>query len=494
MPHVALLPFLFLTVACASVMAGRVAHLPLTALGAMMMVHLHVAQLLFAGVLSLMAWAAALWWTWRAHAFRKYRGAFALSAAIVGLFLLPIALDLVLHRPNNLDDILAYLRRYPNPSRGFAVASKYLLGFLLLSQDTSRLVMGPVSGLFGQARQAPHVVVYWALLAAGLAASAVLAARGMRSRFAAMLLAAGVVAGLLFLYWGNRITGEMYTFNGYFFFSVHLLALFWIAGTISAWQARRRPLPARWTTALWALPFLCMLPASAEFRNPDLGARMVDEIARALPPGPTLQLVFRHDDWDTATGVANQLARRGQPFCVSPEWWYMFGRDAVCAAGATTRPVLLTNRAWFDLGHQPLPLPLSIDAHDTAARREGFYAPEGDHAWTASAATLYFTLLPHPAGALKLTVTGSILPERPVEVTLNGRPLGTLDGIWKSSATLAVPREALRFGEENALRFRTANAGPIAGDRRVLGFSLVNIRLEPVHGPDPPLVKSMIGR
>ena len=53
MPHVALFAFLFFASACASVAAGRIGHLPLVALGAMLLVHLHMAQFLFAGVMSL---------------------------------------------------------------------------------------------------------------------------------------------------------------------------------------------------------------------------------------------------------------------------------------------------------------------------------------------------------------------------------------------------------------------------------------------------------
>ena len=478
MPHVALFPFLFFSVACASVMAGRIGHLPLAALGAMMLVHLHVAQLLFAGVLGLMAGAAAVLWTWRARAFRKYRGAFALSAGIVALFLLPIVLELVLHHPNNLDDIRGYLQRYPDPSRGLAVASKYLLGFLLLSQDTTLLVLGPAGGLFEQALHSPHVVVYWVLLAAGLAAAAILAVRGVRSRFAGMLLAVGVVAALLFLYWGNRITGDMYSFNGYFFFSVHLLALFWVAGTLSGWQEARQPVWSRWARVLWALPFLCMLPAAAEFRNPDVGSQAVGQIARTLPPGRMLQLVFRHDDWDTAVGVANQLARHGRPFCIAAEWGFMFGREYVCPPGGAPRTVAIAPTAWYDLGSEPLPWPIDLEAGGVNARSEGLYPLEGDHAWTAAKAALRFTPLPNPAGTFRLTVTASVLPGRPVAVALNGHPLGTLEGIWKSSATLAVARGWVRFGEENELAFGTANAGPIAGDSRQVGFSLVSVRLE----------------
>ena len=76
--------------------------------------------------------------------------------------------------------------------------------------------------------------------------------------------------------------------------------------------------------------------------------------------------------------------------------------------------------------------------------------------------------------------TSGVLPQRPVEVTLNGQLVGTLDGIWKSEKSFESERGMWRFGEVNRLGFETANAGPVAGDSRVLGFSLIRVRVEGV--------------
>jgi hypothetical protein len=91
MPHVALFAFLFFAAACASAAAGRAEDLPLLALGAMMLVHLHVAQFLFAGILSLAACTALA--VGARRELRQHAGAIALSAGIVGLFLLPMVLE-----------------------------------------------------------------------------------------------------------------------------------------------------------------------------------------------------------------------------------------------------------------------------------------------------------------------------------------------------------------------------------------------------------------
>src|ERR1019366_6867458 len=277
MPHVALFPFLFFASACASVAAGRVGHLPLLALGAMTVVHLHVAQILFAGVLSLAACLAALVWALRApasrRAFRQHAPAVALSVGIVALFLLPMVLDLVLPKPNNLDYVRAYLQLSPDPHQGIGVSSRYLLGFLTFSPDAVSPVYAPASDLLAQAAHTPHVAICWALFAAGLGTSVAMAVRHPKllSRFTWVALAEGVVIVALFLYWADRITGGMYQFNGFFIYSLHLLGLFLIAAAMSAWLASRWPHLGRWGRLVWTIPFLSMVAAAGEFRNPDTG-------------------------------------------------------------------------------------------------------------------------------------------------------------------------------------------------------------------------------
>jgi hypothetical protein len=291
-----------------------------------------------------------------------------------------------------------------------------------------------------------------------------------------------VIAGL-FLYWANRITGGMYNFNGFFFYSIHLLGLFLIAGVVSGWEVNRRPILGRWGRLLWVVPFVSMAAVAGEFRNWDPGTPAVLAIANGLRGADTYELLFQHDDWITATGVANQLVRRRQAFCVTDNWGFMFGHEYECRAGKTPRKVVITRNAWFDLGRQPLKLPVVMDTEEVWARREGFYAaeyaPEGNHCWSGRRASLTFTLESEAVAAEYLvTVTGSVLPDRPAEISINGHRLGVADGIWKSSTNFRVGREWLRPGEMNTLTFETANAGPITGDARELGFALMGVRID----------------
>ena len=331
MPHVALFPFLFFASACASVAAGRVGHLPLLALGAMAMVHLHVAQILFAGVLSLGACLAALVWAVRVPAgrrdFRQHAPAVALSVGIVALFLLPMVLELVLHKPNNLDYVRAYLQLYPDPHQGIVVASRYLFSFLIFAPDAVARVDAPASEVLARAASTPHVAIYWAVFAAGLGACIAGAARGgkLLSRFVWVALVEVVAIVALFLYWADRITGGMYMFNGFFIYSIHLLGLFLIVGAISTWQANRLPHWGRWGRLAWAIPFFAMVAVAGEFRNADTGTPAIQKMSDEMRTPGVNELQFQHDDWPTAVGVANQFVRRGQAFCVTGDWGFMFG-------------------------------------------------------------------------------------------------------------------------------------------------------------------------
>ncbi len=392
-----------------------------------------------------------------------------------------MGLELVLHKPNNLDYLRAYLEKYPNPNQGIAVAARYLLGFLTFSPDIDRRVYAPASGLAAQAAANPLVVAYWLLFAAGLCMAVAMAVRcpKLLSRFTWIVLAECAVISVLFLYWANRITGEMFNFNGFFFYAIHLLGLFLIAGTVSTWQATFRPGLVRWRRLVWAGALLSIVAVAGEFRNPDQGNPAIQKISEQLRAPDRYELLFQHDDWQTAVGVANRLARRRQKFCVTGNWGFMFGYEYVCAPAAAPRKVVITPSAAYELGSQPLKLPLTIDMEEVAARKDGFYAPEGDHCWSRRTASLAFGLdRDAGAAAYRVTLTGSVLPERPVQVSLNGRRVGVADGIWKSSVSFVAGGDALRPGEINRLTFDTANSGPIAGDARELGFSLMDVRIE----------------
>lgn len=100
-PYLYVLPFLLLAVTAPSVVVGELASLPAYVLAAGMLVHGHASFLMFVGVTTTVV--LACWWVVqrdrRAELLREFRRPILVSAAILGVFLLPMVADLVLHWP-----------------------------------------------------------------------------------------------------------------------------------------------------------------------------------------------------------------------------------------------------------------------------------------------------------------------------------------------------------------------------------------------------------
>ena len=296
------------------------------------------------------------------------------------------------------------------------------------------------------------------------------------SRFTWIVLAECALISALFLYWANRITGEMYNFNGYFFYAVHLLGLFLIAGTVSGWQANLRPDLGRWSRLVWALPLLSIVAVAGEFRNPDRGMPAIQKISDELRAPDRYELLFQHDDWLTAMGVANRLARRRQDFCVTGNWGFMFGYEYVCAATAAPRKVVITQTAAYDLGTAAP----EVAGYHRYGRPGG---AQGRILWAGGRPLLERAYRQPrlrsgsrcgrggvPCDADRVGAAGAS-----GAVSLNGRRVGVADGIWKSSVSFAAARgraaarrdqpDDVRYGELRADRGRRARVGLFADGR-----------------------------
>ena len=106
MPDVLFISYLLFAISTASVLAGEVRDLPWVALSSMLLIHSHVAQILFTGLIGggsiLLLFLrqmragklAALW--------AEQRRYILWAAAICAVFLAPPVLDFVLHKPNKL--------------------------------------------------------------------------------------------------------------------------------------------------------------------------------------------------------------------------------------------------------------------------------------------------------------------------------------------------------------------------------------------------------
>lgn len=121
----------------------------------------------------------------------------------------------------------------------------------------------------------------------------------------------------------------MYNFNGYFFFSVQLLALLALCALISnvAGQSLKRRTQVALASASCALLLLTSLKTDYP-SNPDV-LRIVSSIREKRVEAA--MLVFPEPlDWAIAAGVASYMQRSGIYFCVTPDWEFMFGPAHTC--------------------------------------------------------------------------------------------------------------------------------------------------------------------
>ncbi len=335
-PYMALISFVVLVASCASVARGNWQHLPVLAFFAMVMIHSHVAQLLFATILGTAAIAIAIIRELRRRNFvqavHTYRYRLAAGSAIVIFFALPILIDFATAHPNNVHEIRAYLRQHHGEHNSLSTALLYTCSFFTYYVTPEAVLAKPGATLGDLLNAESFVRVYWSIfLFVGL--FAVISHSGSDRKttpFVKLVFANIVLIGLLFLYWSWRMTGPMFTFNGFFFFSVQLLALFGVAALVAGGLGRSLKSTDQIALACASVPLLLL---TTGVRNSYPGNPDVLPIVRAIEQKHIRDLVLTFTEPEAslrATGVASYLEREGIYFCVDPKWGYVFGVDHVC--------------------------------------------------------------------------------------------------------------------------------------------------------------------
>ena len=123
---------------------------------------------------------------------------------------------------------------------------------------------------------------------------------------------------MLFLYWGTRIVGGFFAFNGNFIYALHLLIWFSLLAVIEPrlhWRTARI-LNVLAVVALVTLSILERQALRSGIQSPP-GILQAATVVPASPFG-TLAIRFDHVNWAWAVGVANSMQRMGKPFCVRP--------------------------------------------------------------------------------------------------------------------------------------------------------------------------------
>lgn len=337
-PHVLLMPFLcFLTAAC-SVAAGRTRDFAIMAIAGGFLFHGHVAQPLFVGGLSALTLFLhhrnrGLGWRDIRAEISAHRRVLCFCAAWAALLLLPLAIDIVAYgREGNVATIIGRFQSNASHGKSIFQSFLYFLSFATYSvkQEDIFTRLGDVTVQFFA--QNALTFVAWAVILAVPAwlfrrRAADLPADTRRFVGGAYILLIATV--LLCVVWGLMQAGPMFQFNGFFYYGVYYFAaVLGLAIVLTVF-----PLPARpvWLTiaaclvAIWFTRGFLSTPLSPA----DAGQDMRDAVERLvrLQPGkrPKL-LVFEHDAWPTAAGIALELQRRDIPFYAAHSWNFMFGR------------------------------------------------------------------------------------------------------------------------------------------------------------------------
>jgi hypothetical protein len=335
MPNLYVAPFLLLLTAAASVAAGRVAHLPLLALAGGLLVHGHVSFLLFAPILAGAAVAASLW-TGR-PAWREARAAVIGAVAVLAVFALPIALNLLLHWPGEFARYVEY--DGGGGGAGAADIARYVLHYYargtLLGAATATLYFG----------------------AAGLLTRRLPA--GPPRRFLAAAVCAAAAATVLFTgYVARGIDDLRFTYVGEFTRAIPLLLL-WVAVAAAATSPAVRRLPAlsairaqrpvgTWLVAAAVIGALGVGSGAPALRTlpehvPDMPA-VIAALARYTGGRPAVMDV-KQEAWPAFTALIVRSDRSGLRVCARDPWWEFMVTDRyICTPDdlAWGSPVRLT--------------------------------------------------------------------------------------------------------------------------------------------------------
>lgn len=510
MPHVLLFCFLFFVTVCASVASGKSSRLPWLALSGLMLVHGHVAQALFVGVLSVAAVITLCWRNGRSHGGREFlrqiRRPATISLVLVMVFAFPILLDMGLHRDNNVRAILHHAHTHKGWQQNFGQSLKYECSFFAFVPDPEVVLQSASAHLVSRGWSKPYVAAYWGLGFAmlGLALGLYFLAKERLSYFARYALAEVLVICILFYYWTLKMSGALFNFNGYFFFSIQLLVLLLLAAFIL--NRARLSITRTVSVALCALLPLSMFAAKTGFVNTETGTPETDRLVTHLPPdnGTVLHLTFDSADWMLEAGVASRLQHEHRQYCVDDLWAFIFGRDHRCLQFANLTNLILTHSPakceapckllskddQYQFEWEPYPefkLPFTIKLDDISSLNKGFneFLGTGGPVWAKGQATIYFRLAPDfgEAQTVQVRIFGTANPGRPVKILLNGHELGTIVS-GEESKDFTFSRNLLLTGE-NRLGIQVDHPLEVEGDPqndpRVLGFQFVKAEFAPAQ-------------
>ena len=370
-------PFLCFLVASASVAAGRAQDLPWLALPACFLVHGHAAMPLFVVPLTLVAYTALIFqckktsakWPWRSAPVPHF-----VAGAIIALFLLPMAVDVVTAHPNNLQLIVQHLQHSYGAGKSAAQSVLYFLHFGAYAAYPSSNSI-PSFETFDWPGTVAFFTKHWeayGLWVLVLAACVVLAKRPPsidepERRFRRTLILMLCAAIALSIVWGCIQEGPMFYYNALFNFAIYYALLIFFALVCARWvEERAVAWPRRITmvarVALGAAVIAAFIFKAQHFRSATPDQAEQKQFAAAIEQALKLDPVepkFFNFDWQgggQTTRVALYLERRGVRWWVREDWPLLFGEERIIREGKPGQPVpSLESSFWRIAWHANLP-------------------------------------------------------------------------------------------------------------------------------------------
>lgn len=499
-PYMSIFTFLLMAASSASVGAGKWSHLPLLTFSGMMMIHAHVAQILFVSVVAGSGLGIALVGALRsrdlAHVLRTYKLHFVISLIIFLVFAFPIGLDWAIHSPNNIDQVRAYLHTHHGEHNSLKTTILYVFSFFTYFVTPETTLAKPSVEFGDILTTATFIRAYWSIfLFLGMFGLGLFwGSHRKLPLFLKIVFAEIGILLALFCYWSREIAGGMYTFNGFFFFSVQLLALLAFGSLISGMFL---PVLARRTQIALAGALTAPVLLVAGLRNGYSPFPEIPAVVALLEAKHVKGYAFemQPQSWDLTAGVASYLDRDKIPFCVDPEWQFIYGREHTCqnARGfyrvsfSTTKPACnapcssIYDSAKLHVTGAPDPaflhIPAMITPIDCTHESSGFSG-----SWTTAESSLRFYVSGDGNTSIpfELIVTGTMLPGRPATVNFNGRALGMISTAGESTQTFPVDPHLIAWNGADTLTFSVPNAAPVGSDPRTLGYFFQQLVLCPM--------------
>jgi hypothetical protein len=520
-PYVLLFPFLCFLIAAASVASGEVKDLVPCVLAGCMLVHGHVAQPLLVVPLFALAYATLCFSRSSESGRRFLRPLHAApythlcAVGIVLVFLLPIVLDICRGEESNLRLVLRHFSQHAHEHKSLAQSLTYFMAFLCYLGKPETYCDPLTFSSLRFLTERWYFLPMWALIALITVISLKRMRNGERD-FVRWLSICFAVAVFLTIVWGKLQNAEMFAFNAHFNFALLFLPFILAAISLVFFHPLR---PVNWLRPiLYFAAFALGTEAATNWHGdltpptaPSGTEPMVETIWQAALKDPPKQrtkfLLFEHDNWDWAAGVALALERYGFDYAVPRQWSFIFGNKHVAGLPSslkrgdvalwTVKSPAVAGENWISNSVpqiDPAQAEITFSGAEANAQAfviEGWDVSTGSFSWsTQKTALLYFRASP---ASHDVQIDFEVFPYnfstnrvQRVSISFNNEPPESFDVTQRSILSTRLPATLWNRSHYAMLSFEFPDAiSPRevgeSTDGRLLGCGFIRIDFHPVR-------------